>query len=174
MSWTKEQQRECDRQRWQATKADPAKHAAYRTRTNAAIAARKVADPEWYERYKARLREYHQENKAKHVAKVREWRHKHPGLRSGEHRKGRYRLSRDDYNRMVAEQKGLCAICSKPPRGKSPMGVLHVDHDHATDVVRALLCDRCNKGLGCFKDEPALLWKAAMYLAQHKKLASVS
>lgn len=31
----------------------------------------------------------------------------------------------------------------------------------------ALLCHTCNAGLGMFRDDPALIAKAAMYLASH-------
>ena len=50
---------------------------------------------------------------------------------------------------MLAEQGGLCAICKSAPAA-------HVDHDHATGAVRALLCFNCNGGLGQFKDNPRL------------------
>ncbi len=56
----------------------------------------------------------------------------------------RYNLTEDDYARMLAEQKGVCHICSKPPNGR----VLCVDHCHKSGKVRALLCSRCNLIVG--------------------------
>jgi hypothetical protein len=61
---------------------------------------------------------------------------------------------------MLAEQGGLCAICKSAP-------AVHVDHDHATGAVRALLCFNCNGGLGQFKDDPETLHAAAFYVAFH-------
>ncbi|WP_380568575.1 endonuclease VII domain-containing protein [Streptacidiphilus jeojiensis] len=51
----------------------------------------------------------------------------------------------------------FCAICLTP-------GPEHVDHDHKTGRVRAILCFNCNGGLGQFKDRPDLLRRGADYL----------
>jgi len=156
------------RSRWLAIKADPTKLAAYRARVSARTAARRAEDPEWHERKKAYARDYHQKNQATRTAKIRDWRAKNPGCRSKQHRKDRYRLSADDYARLVAEQAGKCAICEREPGGKGTMGVLHVDHCHESGNTRALLCQKCNTGLGSFKDSPQLLVKAAFYLRRHR------
>jgi hypothetical protein len=79
-----------------------------------------------------------------------------------------YKMTLADYERMEAEQGGLCAIC----RGRNLTAkkrVLDIDHDHATGTNRALLCGHCNKGLGHFKDSPDLLVSAAEYLVKHGK-----
>ena len=61
---------------------------------------------------------------------------------------------------MLAAQGGLCAICMTAPAN-------HVDHDHASGAVRALLCFNCNGGLGQFKDDPDVLRAAADYVEFH-------
>jgi hypothetical protein len=76
------------------------------------------------------------------------------------HLKRRYGISAQDADVMLAAQRGLCAVCKKAPAE-------HVDHDHATGAVRALLCFNCNGGLGQFKDDPGLLHAAAYYVAVH-------
>ena len=73
------------------------------------------------------------------------------------------------YRAMLAAQGGLCAICGEAP---NPDGVraasrLHVDHDHSTGVVRALLCTRCNQGIGYMRDRPDLLRLAAEYIERY-------
>jgi len=80
------------------------------------------------------------------------------------HLKFRYGITGEEYDRIFLEQDGKCAICgeSKPVRKRDHY--LHVDHDHVKDIVRGLLCDNCNKGLGHFKDSISLLQKAIEYL----------
>ena len=73
------------------------------------------------------------------------------------HLRRRYGITAEHADRMLAEQGGLCAICREAP------GV-HVDHDHATERVRGLLCFNCNQALGNFRDRRDLLLRAAMYL----------
>jgi hypothetical protein len=74
------------------------------------------------------------------------------------HLKSRYGIGADDFDRMVAEQGGLCAICERPDPE-------HVDHDHVTGEVRGILCFNCNGGLGQFRDDVESLVRAAEYLA---------
>lgn len=77
-------------------------------------------------------------------------------------------LSPEDYDRLQQVQQGLCAICGKPETVVHHItgepGRLAVDHCHETGVIRGLLCQRCNKGLGLFLDDPALLQQAAAYI----------
>jgi Recombination endonuclease VII len=83
----------------------------------------------------------------------------------------RYGLTPGDYERMLSEQGGRCAICGSEPKpdGIRAESKLHADHDHATGRHRDLLCSNCNKGLGCFKDDPAVLRVAAGYIERHKE-----
>ena len=65
---------------------------------------------------------------------------------------------------MITDQGGLCPICRKRP-------AVHVDHDHKTDKVRAILCEMCNGGLGQFKDsledDIGVMERAMEYLVAH-------
>jgi hypothetical protein len=72
--------------------------------------------------------------------------------------KHKYGVSKEEYATMVASSAGLCDICEQPVVSPS------VDHDHATGRVRGLLCDSCNRGIGCFKDNPEVLAAASAYL----------
>src|SRR3954454_23848933 len=78
------------------------------------------------------------------------------------HLSRRYGISAEEADVMLAAQGGLCAICRAAP-------AVHVDHDHATDAVRELLCFNCNGGLGQFRDDPAVLRAAAEYVERHRE-----
>jgi len=81
-----------------------------------------------------------------------------------------YGVTLATYTAMLAEQGGVCAICGQPERRRS----LCVDHDHETGLVRSLLCDDCNQGVGRFKDNPDLLRKAAAYMDRLSAREAVS
>lgn len=85
------------------------------------------------------------------------------------HRRWKYGLSPQDYDDMVDSQLGLCAICHvQMELGGHRKDSVCVDHNHETGVVRALLCRKCNVGLGHFNDDPELAQSAADYLAAHE------
>lgn len=74
-----------------------------------------------------------------------------------------YGLTQDQYDSMLAEQGGVCAICrSDDPQHWSNR--FQVDHDHETNEVRGLLCAPCNGGLGLFRDDPKRLVAALGYV----------
>jgi hypothetical protein len=71
----------------------------------------------------------------------------------------------EQFDKMLAAQGGVCAICAgEPSMANSRDRCLHVDHDHATGKIRGLLCNRCNRALGLFRDNAAVLSVAAEYL----------
>lgn len=57
-----------------------------------------------------------------------------------------YKLTPEMYLAIFAFQGGVCYACgqAEPVKGRS----LAVDHNHATSLVRGLLCGRCNAILG--------------------------
>lgn len=71
-----------------------------------------------------------------------------------------YGLGPGEYKALLEAQGGVCAICGRKPRYK-----MDVDHSHANNLVRGLLCKLCNRRiLPAARDEPATLRKAAEYL----------
>jgi hypothetical protein len=70
-------------------------------------------------------------------------------------------ITREEYKKLYDYNMGYCDICGEPD---SEHKILNLDHCHKTGKVRGFLCDKCNKGLGLFRDNPIMLAKAAEYL----------
>lgn len=71
-----------------------------------------------------------------------------------------------EYNNMQIKQNNKCLICGKEESMKlhSNIKFLCVNHCHDSGKIRGLLCNSCNVGLGCFKDNIELIEKALDYL----------
>lgn len=83
-------------------------------------------------------------------------------LRNNEYQK-KYNITTEKYEEMLKNQNFCCAICNKKPNKK----LLCVDHNHSTNNVRGLLCDKCNRGIGLLQDNVNVLANAIKYLLQH-------
>ena len=103
-----------------------------------------------------------------HAEYQREWRRQNPAKARGYDFKRHYGISYATYQEMLERQGGVCALCGK----EDPHFGLAVDHDHASKKVRGLLCGKCNQGIGCLNDSPALLRKAADYIESHESHAA--
>lgn len=104
----------------------------------------------------------------------REWRRSNPDYEKRryqetkvytreKHLKRKYGVDFEQYDKMLANQGGICAICGKLESDENH-GVLHVDHCHESGLVRGLLCRNCNHVLGLFQDNPERLMAAKHYL----------
>jgi hypothetical protein len=76
----------------------------------------------------------------------------------------RYGISGADYDRLLARQGGVCAICRR--RSDRRLGV---DHCHSTRKVRGLLCVNCNTALGLCHDDPDRMRAAIAYLEASRR-----
>ena len=106
---------------------------------------------------------YSSDCKSCQVEYARAWRKANPDKHKQNVKKAtlkmRYGLTIDQFNKMISDQNGLCAICNKDIADYP-----YVDHNHVTGNVRKLLCLGCNTGLGSFQDSPEILQKAVDYL----------
>ena len=90
-------------------------------------------------------------------------RFKDPGLRravSFRQKLWTYGITATEYESLLKESGGECAICQRPFGGEAP----RIDHCHTTGKIRGLLCHNCNAALGLFKDSPEVLSRAVEYL----------
>jgi len=75
-----------------------------------------------------------------------------------ETRRGNYRdMIADGDLKSIISSTFECVICGDD-------GPLVVDHSHTNLKIRGMLCNRCNQGLGLFRDDPELLEYARIYL----------
>jgi hypothetical protein len=130
-------------------------------------------------------KKYYHANKEKIKAYYKKWDENNKDRRLANARKATlksvYGITEADYEAMQEAQNNLCAICNKPQselRNKyvgSPTKRLDIDHCHKTNIVRGLLCRRCNTGIGLFFESPELLNKAVEYLvATHRTVINKS
>lgn len=89
-----------------------------------------------------RASEWNKKNKEKRKAAMEKFHTANPGRAREYYLKANYNLSNEEYNGLLEQQSGVCAMCGKPcSTGKR----LAVDHDHNTGAIRGLLCTLCNK-----------------------------
>lgn len=84
-----------------------------------------------------------------------------------------YGLTLEQWETIHVLQGGACAICVKPfpsldvlRRDPESRRAVATDHCHATGVVRGLLCNGCNTGIGMLRDSPEVAKRAAKYLSR--------
>jgi hypothetical protein len=124
---------------------------------------RYLADPEtaiarvkrWQQANSDRVNEYHRVRRAKPEVKRAD---------RANHLMRKYGITIEQYDELLAQQGGGCAICGREPR---PDISLHLDHDHETGQLRGILCFRCNNALGDLDDDVSLLREAVRYLESY-------
>lgn len=110
----------------------------------------------------AAMKRYYLKNKGSMLAKNKEWKKNNPEKFLSLRLKS-FGISATEYYRILDSQKGVCAICLEKCKTGRRLGV---DHKHGSNpvLVRGLLCNHCNHGIGKFFDSPSLLMRAARYL----------
>lgn len=104
--------------------------------------------------------------------RVRQWAARNPERWAEQRRrsflKTTFGITLEHFQELLEAQGGRCAICREEPR--DPRGYsAQVDHCHQTGEVRGILCGLCNRGIGQFRDDPALLANAIQYLKAHQE-----
>ena len=106
------------------------------------------------------------EQRVAHYERTSDWKRRNPEKAAAIQRRASlkrlYGIAPEEYDILLEEQGGACAVCGISAEDKPRP--LAVDHDHETGEIRGLLCDACNLGIGCLQDSPALLESALTYL----------
>ncbi len=104
--------------------------------------------------------QYYKKNHEKCNKAHRDWVQKNKGKVAFTKAKSAYGISEMEYKNL----KEICQICGSTEK-------LVIDHSHMSGRIRGMLCQNCNKGLGFFRDNPALLERASDYvLGKHEEI----
>lgn len=103
---------------------------------------------------KAARREHYQKNREAILATQRAYK-----------LKKKFGLTPEAYATIWNSQGQVCACCGSDTAGGR--GAFHVDHDHVTGLVRGILCNSCNLGIGHLKDTLDGVRQAVAYLERH-------
>lgn len=76
-----------------------------------------------------------------------------------------FNITLAEYQRVLEFQKGVCFICRRKLTKKGKPFILAVDHNHASGLVRGLLCWQCNKAIAILQDMAEWAARAAEYLS---------
>ena len=116
----------------------------------AKTAAWKAADPERSRESQRRSRE------------------KRPEVYWAKNLRDHFGITVEQYQQMFDEQHGCCAVCGLAETEIHPksnrLRRLAVDHCHDTGRIRGLLCNRCNRAIGLFRDSADVIRGAIAYL----------
>lgn len=121
----------------------------------------KLSTKRWAKANPGKVREYKKKWRERD-----ENREKQRACQLAHHLRTTYGLTVEQRDGMFEAQKGACAICGDIARA--------IDHCHKTGRIRGILCNRCNQGLGHFRDDTGLLLAAVEYLIETDDVREVS
>lgn len=136
------------------------------------------ASQQWSRENKDRVSEsskrYYLKNKDRIYERRRAWRLENKDEFATQQREYKYKMSGEQYQKLLEEQDYVCAICGKANANGQD---LYVDHDHSCcsgskscgKCIRGLLCHKCNSALGLFDDSIESLNKAVEYRKKYSR-----
>lgn len=139
---------------------------------NEKIRIKRKENLEYADKIRKRDREYqnskYHEKREEILRKRREFNEKNPEVVRSTNLRKMYKMTIDEYEKMVKDQDNKCKICRMPETAihqkTKEIKRLSVDHCHATKKVRGLLCTRCNCMIGYARNSKELLNSGIDYL----------
>jgi hypothetical protein len=116
-------------------------------------------DPEVRRAYR---KKWYATHRKEQIKRCMEYSRKNPHIVAKIQRKFNYNITKEEYEKLLDLQNNSCIICSRSFSEVKPV----VDHDHSTNIIRGILCNDCNLGLGRFKDSIQIMLKAIQYLGE--------
>jgi hypothetical protein len=75
----------------------------------------------------------------------------------------RYNISVEELKLLFSLNDGTCTICKR-----YPSNFLVIDHCHTKNIVRGILCEKCNQALGLMDDNIEYLLNMIQYLKDNE------
>lgn len=115
--------------------------------------------------HRNKSRNWRLKNLQKSREMVKKWRERNPDNHRIRFLRKAYGMNKEDYDRLLKGQNGVCAICGAK-ESHNHHKVLCVDHIKGTFKIRGILCDRCNSAIGLLDHDPIKLKNAISYLSK--------
>lgn len=121
------------------------------------------------------VKNYRIKNRDRGILYLKQYMEKNKEVRKVKSIIKKYGVSKEEYNSLLLAQSSCCAICSKPIKSTLTKDEINfkdkaiIDHNHKTNKIRGLLCDMCNKGIGCLNDDVNILKLAIIYLTKYSE-----
>lgn len=116
------------------------------------------------ERLSQYRKKYYIQNKEKRNIYIKNWKIKnkerYKKIQTNSRYLKNYGISYDDKYKLIEQQGLKCAIC----KNIINMTTGCVDHNHTNKIIRGILCNDCNLGIGFLKDNLNILESALIYL----------
>jgi hypothetical protein len=98
---------------------------------------------------------------------ARNWRVEHPEYEKQFRLRHNYGVSVEWFMQTIIDQNGVCLLCLNEP---TALRGFCVDHDHVSNKVRGLLCQKCNAALERVEAIPGWGERALAYLRKNGSL----
>lgn len=113
---------------------------------------------------------YYNKNRIRRLEYVKKYRDENPEKIRDAKLKQAYGVGTSYYDAKLKEQGGVCAGCKRNVkhvwRGKEINMAL--DHNHATDEPRGVLCIKCNRALGLLEENTQTFLHLIDYINKYK------
>jgi hypothetical protein len=138
------------------------KHPEYDKRSLENRNKRYATDPVYRAHRRALSKEWNEKHRRSNCEKQLRLQREQPLRFRDYHLRHKHGITQQEWVALFKSQGEVCAICGTDnPKGRRGWAT---DHDHAAFIIRGILCNNCNTGLGLLGDTTASLTKALEYL----------
>lgn len=116
---------------------------------------------QWSHKHRDAINEKRRKQNRPYGEAIREYRAKNRRRLTNQDRSRKYGITPQQFQNLLSSQNYRCAGCQAEDPGKRGW---HVDHDHATKLIRGILCYHCNIALGHLRDNANTTRRLAEYL----------